>query len=59
MESKLNSNDYSNNSLNKALEFAVNEILKKGNVVEIKKEKDNYVVIEIERKVKIKTSITG
>lgn len=35
----------------------VNEILKKGNVAEVKREKDNIVVIEIKRQVKNKTAI--
>lgn len=34
-------------------------ILKKGNNVEIKKENGKLVVVEIQRKVKTKTSITG
>lgn len=32
--------------------------LKKGNAVELKREKDNIVVVEIERKCKNKTTIT-
>ena len=35
------------------------KILKHGNSVELKREKDNLVVVEIQRKVKIKTSIIG
>lgn len=34
-------------------------ILKKGNNVELKKENGKLVVVEIQRKVKIKTSTTG
>ena len=34
-------------------------ILKKGNNAEIKKENGKLVVVEIQRKVKTKTSITG
>lgn len=37
----------------------INRILKKGNTVEIKKVKDTLVIVEIQRKVKNKTSITG
>ena len=32
----------------------INRIIKKGNVAEVKKEKDNIVVVEIKRKVNIK-----
>lgn len=35
------------------------EILNRGNSAEVKKEKDNIVVIEIKRKVKVKTPING
>ena len=35
------------------------KILKKGNSVELKKENNKLVVVEIERRVKEKTSITG
>lgn len=34
-------------------------ILKRGNSAEVKREKDNIVVVEIKRKVKIKTAING
>jgi len=34
-------------------------ILKKGNSVELKKEHDKLVVVEIQRKMKIKASIIG
>lgn len=35
------------------------EIVKRGNVVEVKREKDNIVVVEIRRQVKNKTAING
>ena len=35
------------------------DILKRGNSVELKKEKDKLVVVELQRKVKNKTSIIG
>lgn len=35
----------------------VSEILKQGNVAEVKREKDNIVVVEIKRQVRIKKSI--
>lgn len=38
---------------------SVKEILKRGNVAEVKREKDNVVVIEIKRQVKNKTAING
>lgn len=38
---------------------AISRILKKGNSAELKKENGKLVVVEIERKVKTKTSITG
>jgi|GEM_PF-6081981 len=38
---------------------SVIEILKQGNVAEVKREKDNVVVIEIKRKVRNKTAING
>lgn len=38
---------------------SVKEILKHGNVAEVKREKDNVVVIEIKRQVKNKTTING
>lgn len=37
----------------------ISEIIRRGNVAEVKKEKDNVVVIEIQRKVKIKAPTTG
>ncbi len=37
----------------------VESIIKRGNVAEIKREKDNIVVIEIKRQVKNKTTIKG
>lgn len=37
----------------------VEAIIKRGNVAEIKREKDNIVVIEIKRQVKNKTTIKG
>ena len=51
------------NSLN--YHFSQNEYeaimgaLQRGNTVEIKRERDRLVIVEIERKVKTKTSITG
>jgi hypothetical protein len=38
---------------------ALERILKRGNVAEVKREQGNIVVIEIERKVRDKTVITG
>ena len=35
------------------------EILSKGNSVELKRERDNLVIVEIKRKVKIKTPAIG
>lgn len=35
------------------------DIIKKGNTAEVKKENGNIVIVEIQRKVKKKTSITG
>lgn len=35
------------------------EIVKRGNVAEVKREKDNIVIVEITRKVKSKTAISG
>ena len=35
------------------------QILKRGNTAEIKKEKDNIVIVELQRRVKNKTSING
>lgn len=37
----------------------INRILKKGNTVELKKVNGMLVIVEIQRKVKNKTSITG
>ena len=37
----------------------IQNILKKGNSAELKKEKGNLVVVEIKRKVKTKTVING
>lgn len=37
----------------------IERILKKGNSVELKKEHDKLVVVEIQRKMKIKASIIG
>lgn len=37
----------------------VEKILKRGNTAEIKRERDNVVIVEIQRQVKIKTSING
>lgn len=37
----------------------VERIIKKGNTVELKREKDKLVIVEIQRKVKIKKSTTG
>jgi IS4 transposase len=41
------------------LQSDILRILKKGNTVELKKENGKLVVVEIHRKVKTKTSITG
>ena len=38
---------------------AIQHILKRGNSAEIKKENNKIVIVEIERRVKNKTSITG
>ena len=38
---------------------SITRILKRGNSVELKKENGKLVVVEIERKVKTKTSING
>lgn len=38
---------------------AITRILKKGNSAELKRENGKLVVVEIERKVKTKTSING
>ena len=38
---------------------SVKEIIRRGNVAEVKREKDNVVVIEIKRQVKNKTAING
>lgn len=37
----------------------VDRIIKKGNTVELKREKDKLVIVEIQRKVKIKKSTIG
>lgn len=37
----------------------VQEIIRRGNVAEVKREKDNIVVIEIKRQLKNKTAIKG
>lgn len=37
----------------------VQEIIRRGNVAEVKREKDNIVVIEIKRQLKSKTAING
>lgn len=37
----------------------VERIIKKGNTVELKRERDKLVIVEIQRKVKIKKSTTG
>jgi hypothetical protein len=41
------------------LQDAIMKIVKKGNSAEIKKENNKLVVVEIERRVRNKTSITG
>lgn len=38
---------------------AILEILRRGNSAEVKREKDNIVVVEIKRQVKTKTAING
>ena len=45
--------------LPKEIQQAVLAILKRGNTAEIKRELNNFVVVEIDRKVKEKTAITG
>lgn len=37
----------------------ISKIIKRGNSAELKKENNKLVVVEIQRKAKIKTSITG
>lgn len=37
----------------------VERIIKKGNTVELKRERDKLVIVEIQRKVKIKKSTNG
>lgn len=44
---------------NKESEELIKKILRNGNSVEIKKENGKIVVVEIQRKVKTKTLITG
>lgn len=44
---------------NNAWVEAVIEIIKHGNAAEVKREKDNIVVVEIRRQVKNKTAING
>jgi hypothetical protein len=41
------------------LQDAIMKIVKKGNSAEIKKENNKLVLVEIERRVRNKTSITG
>ena len=41
------------------VEQIIEKALKKGNTIELKKERGKLTVIEIERKVKIKTAATG
>lgn len=38
---------------------AILEILRRGNSAEVKRERDNIVVVEIKRQVKTKTAING
>jgi hypothetical protein len=47
------------NPPNKDWVLAIETIIKRGNVAEVKKEKDNIVVVEIKRQVKNKTAIIG
>ena len=47
------------NPPNKDWVLAIEAIIKRGNVAEVKKEKDNIVVVEIKRQVKNKTAIIG
>lgn len=42
-----------------AVADTISRILQKGNSAELKKENGKLVVVEIERKVKIKTSLNG
>lgn len=37
----------------------IESILKRGNTVEIKRERENVVIVEIQRKARIKTPING
>ena len=37
----------------------IESALKRGNTIEIKKERENLVIVEISRKVKIKSTING
>lgn len=46
-------------TINESTMKIISEIIRRGNVAEVKKEKDNVVVIEIQRKVKIKAPTTG
>lgn len=45
--------------MNPEVETLIMNILKRGNTVELKKEQGRLVVVEIKRKVKIKTSANG
>lgn len=45
--------------VNKEVVEIISRILKRGNSAELKKENGKLVVVEIERKVKTKTSING
>lgn len=45
--------------LNEKWISVVQEIIRRGNVAEVKREKDNIVVIEIKRQLKNKTAIKG
>lgn len=51
--------DTNGNMLNEKWINTVQEIIRRGNVAEVKREKDNIVVIEIKRQLKNKTAIKG
>lgn len=47
------------NTFNTEFLDTINNIIKKGNSAEIKRENGKIVIVEIQRKVKMKTSTTG
>lgn len=46
-------------TINKEQLSEIERIIKKGNTVELKKENNKLVIVEIQRKVKMKASING